>query len=233
MRTVLTACLLLTACVCWADPAVTLQLAGVNGNYTWNGVYAYPYSVSVDANPAMSMMCDDYTDEIRQGESWTAKAWSLTQANVGSIYSSEFYYPSVFADPQRAFKAYEKAAYLLVDADTHMSDTNRVAADNAAVWYLFDPDLALSAPNALASEQLGKAATATALHPDYSYITVYTPTQWDSGLGRPQEFLAINGPIPPVSDNATPEPPASLLLAAGGGVMAALGAIRRARASRS
>ncbi len=77
------------ACAANAD-TVTLQLTGVGdghsipqGGNLAGGVYTYPYFFSVTkgsvTTPNVALICDDYTDSVHFGQSWSAYVYTLGQ----------------------------------------------------------------------------------------------------------------------------------------------------------
>ena len=175
-----------------AASAATLKYDGAGSN-SYNGVPTYPYKISVNGGADILMMCDDYATHLPSG-TWSANAYSLTLANV-----SHFKFSSEFANTAAAYFAYEEAAVLFADAQTHSANA---AADNAAVWFLFTPNPpnsgGISDPGgALAALIASAGAKVNAGGLNFTGITIYTPTPNCAA----QEFLAgaltsNNSPVP-------------------------------------
>jgi len=223
MRYLYLTLLLAASTVGWASPTVTVTLSSISGASTWSGVYAYPYTLTVGTAPnttTLLAMCDDYVDHMSVGQSWQAYAYTLSSSNVANfMFYSEFANSSNGYDAAVALQAYNQAGYILTGIGAGLIDPG---VGNAAVWKLFYPSLAVGGD---VTALLSQASSAVTIYSNYSNVTVYTPV--NLGPGRPQEFLALNGPVP---DLGVPEPPASWLFAAGGGILAALAVTRRKRA---
>ena len=57
--------------------ADTLTLTGTGSNQT-NGVYTFPYYLSLDGAPSVEMMCLSFNNEISQGETWNVTPIAVT-----------------------------------------------------------------------------------------------------------------------------------------------------------
>jgi len=149
-------------------------------------VYAYPYNFSVNGSSNLtSMMCDDWSNEIYTGESWTATLQTASQA-------AQTNYMGV----GNAAAAYNEAAWLF----TQLNGSNSVAV-NAAIWSIFDPSIVPyldSQEQALLDEAGSYADVITA------GVGFYTPVPGtQSEGGDPQQFIVM-----------TPESPMAIMLGA-------------------
>ena len=141
--------------------ADTLTLTGTGSNQT-DGVYAYPYYLSLDGLPSVAMMCLSFNNEITQGETW-----NVTSSAVTGVLNKE-------------------AAWLYSDAKKNPgNDIN----DQVAAWSLFASNVPMTAgsdaqlANALASINTDTQAF-------YSHFVIYVPTGNPSAAGYPQTFIA-------------------------------------------
>ena len=163
---------------------VTVQFVGLGGE-SQNGVYTYPYYLTIDHGPWTPMMCDDFYDRIGVGDSWQA---NITQLSSGDMSLTRF----------GDLTEYEEAAYLLLQ--TNDSDPSQWGNINWAIWKIFDPSADPGSQyEAGVDYWLNKAETVDLSKINFSDVWIVTPTG-DYG----QEFLY-----------ATPEPGTLLLLGTG------------------
>ena len=66
------AVLLLGAGTLVAQPTVNFNLDGVGSGTVLAGVYTSPYTASINSGPNTNVICDDFSDETYNPESWTA-----------------------------------------------------------------------------------------------------------------------------------------------------------------
>ena len=163
---------------------VSVQFVGVGGA-SQNGVYTYPYYLTMNGGLQTPMMCDDFYDRISVGDSWQA---NITQLSSGDLSLTRF----------GNLTKYEEAAYLLLQ--TRTTDPSQWGNINWAIWDIFDPNADPGAAyKAGVDYWLNKAETVDLSKIDFSGIRIVTPTG-DYG----QEFLYD-----------TPEPGTLLLLGTG------------------
>lgn len=157
---------------------VSVGPGSAGGPNSGGGVYVYPYYFSVNgSNTLTPMICDDYNHEVTVGESWTAKV-------------------SRFSDlSQTAFKdqgKYMQAAWL-VDQLGKVPTQAQAVAINFAIWSLFSSNVQPPAGYAAAIQTWLTTAAASIGDVPQGYwdqFVIYTPTNWASNCGMPQEFIA-------------------------------------------
>ena len=91
--------LLLASAVPAAANTVTLTLENENPGYSNNGYYVYPYNFSVvspnGSSTQSSLACDTFTNEISNGETWTATVSTFSSLS-GTMYNG--YVNSYYSD---------------------------------------------------------------------------------------------------------------------------------------
>ncbi len=203
---------------------VTLTLENVVPGYNDGKVYVYPYNFSINGSTVLTpLVCDDFSDDISFGESWTANVYNMADILKNGKGQMR---PSGGLQPD-TIRAYEDAAWLYEQLilPSHNNNADAVAI-NRAIWALFtntatapvDPFTVISTPpNPPTPEELwfnaAEAFTAGLSVDDavmrFSDVQFYTPDTWTpSGgpnNGRPQEFIG----------SRVPEPSTLLLLGAG------------------
>jgi hypothetical protein len=188
---------------------VTLKLTGVGGANDGH-FYVYPYNFSVNGVGSVPLICDDFTDEVYFGESWTANVYGFAD-----IVSGKGQMGSVLPLETNRVKAYTDAAWLY----KQLNSSNAVAI-NHTIWALFantSPYFTITTSDYWYGQ--AEAATSTSgfnAATEFSNIVFYTPKtdphDWPDADGRPQEYIGTG--VPPTS---TPESSTAILM--GGGLL--------------
>jgi hypothetical protein len=201
--------LLSTSILALAD-TVSIEFNNANGSQSYDGVYVYPYSVTVNGTSTVSMTCDTFPYEIQNNESWTASVInvsSLTTSNVSQTLfgnpSSSLYNSSITAAGYVTL--YQEAAWLFLQLSTHPSD---VIGINFAIWNLLYPSSSTypgsgsggtSDPTSSAYWiAQAQSASSSFTSSEFNGLAIYTPVAgtasgYPSGQTTPQELLA---PVP-------------------------------------
>ena len=147
---------------------VTIQFVGLAGD-NQNGVFTYPYYLTINHGSWTPMLCDDFYDHITVGDTWQA---NITQLSSGDMSLTRFH----------NLTEYQEAAYLLLQ--TRTADRAEWGNINWAIWEIFDPAIDPGPYKTGVDFWLNKAETVDLSKIDFSGVRIVTPTG-DYG----QEFL--------------------------------------------
>ena len=141
--------------------ADTLTLTGTGSNQT-DGVYAYPYYLSLNGGTSQDMMCLSFNNEITQGETWNVTPTAV----VGTLD--------------------KEAAWLYSDAKKNLGND---IDDQLAAWSLFASNVPMTAGS---DAQLANALASinTETQAFYYQFVIYVPTGNPSAAGYPQTFIS-------------------------------------------
>jgi hypothetical protein len=199
-----------------AQPTFTLTAANPNGFNLGNDpdVYVSPYSATITgSNPYTGyVICDDFTDDVTLGESWTVDSSTIgtsgaangmwdSGANLHATYSL-----SGIISSYTGAQGYNMVAYLADELLTPANYNDEATADalSYAIWTIFTPGAfsnitgdmvnGVNIQSAVVTD-LNSAWANAGLNSDYigPTVTVWTPTNLGEP-GRPQEFLTIQTP---------------------------------------
>lgn len=216
-----------------ASSVVQMHFVDVGpGNYdgSLSNFYVYPYNFSIDNSPTLvSLMCDDFNDDIYFGETWQANRYKLSDIIAGNGQMTPSAGSLAGLNNQSRTRAYEEAAWLFEELNADPTKANSVGI-NHTVWALFANTP--FANNAVIQSWFTAASNATNGLTDaqaehlFSNIDFYTPIpNTQSTGGRPQEFIGASGP----SIQNVPEPAGLTLLLPG---LLGLGSIVRRKVQK-
>jgi hypothetical protein len=157
-----------------------------------------------NGSSTVAMTCDTYTNEIHNGESWTA--------TVSSVYNVS---GTMFASLPNAGTLYQEAAWLFLQLGnlnlTTTAGQNAAIGINYAIWGLFSSSAASNASSTtygsagyVTEANQAVCGTGTTCNLEtlpagyFNGIAIYTPLTWTgqtpgSNANEPQEFI---GPVP-------------------------------------
>ncbi len=182
-----------------------LNLTGLPA-FTYNGVYVGPATGNLDGVTPLTVVCNDYVDTTYIPSSFTV--------NISTIPSLTY---AMYAQPWslEALTNYQRAAMLLYQMNQPANQSSSGIGDlNFAIWNVFNP----AVPDTAGSN--GWVAWAQNQDPsawNYADIRIFTDT--NTVDPHNQEFMGG-------SASQVPEPGTGILAAIGGGLIA-LGAVRR------
>jgi hypothetical protein len=185
--------------ISFATPALAdnVTFVGATGPVV-GGVYVAPYQLQDSAilgGATINVVCDDYSDDVQNGETWNANLETFNSSGVVSP-------GALFGSSNQT--QYDTAVYLYSQFLTGSADA---AGMNYAIWGIFDPSVVgSSAYSSTDAAALLASVTTTDLTSfnNYASFDLITPTGDGSTGGQPQEYIY-----------ATPEPSSVLLLASG------------------
>ena len=184
----------LAATVCaFADP-VEVNFAGLGGGVQ-NGVYIYPYYLTINNGPQIPMLCDDFYHHSGVGDTWQANITNLAGGDLSNTR---------FGVLDNALHLYQEAGFLLLQInDSGQAEWGNI---NFAVWKIFNPEVNAGDPppgTKGAAYWLNLAETTDLSKIDFSGVNIVTPLDAHGQEGD-QEFLYL-----------TPEPTTLMLIGTG------------------
>lgn len=181
----------------------------VDITFTGGGTYLNgsvgPYSATIAGIPNVSVICDDFSDNVYSGESW--KAYETSVSSGAGTQLSGFAPLTVTQQNQ-----YAQAAFLAIQMTnpsstcppgaggyTCQSWANNIGDIQYAIWQVFDSTAIPSLgwwngyDKANASAWLAYAQKNAGSYTQYSNVLVYSavPGSQPYGQGRPQELLRV------------------------------------------
>src|SRR5690348_10218652 len=104
---------------------VEVRFAGLGGQ-NQNGMYTYPYYLTLDNGPEIATICDDYFHQSNLGDTWKANITNLAKDNLSHTR---------FGDLTK----YEEAAYLLMQiGESNQDEWSNI---NFAIWKTLSPEM--------------------------------------------------------------------------------------------
>jgi len=218
-RTLTVALIVLFVSVGYASAApVELRLVNVGPGYNDGSYYVFPYNFSINGSiDLVSLLCDDFNDDIYFGETWMAKVFGLADifAGQGQMTPKD----GLVANGDRV-TAYKDAAWLYRTLESNLTPGNAVAI-NHTIWSLFAPtpfsgsaDVATWFAAATAATSSLTNQQAITMFQDVTFFTPIMGTQ-PNGYGRPQEMLGRAGTEPYRPNAPVPETDSFFLLGMG------------------
>jgi len=172
-----------------ADP-MEVRFAGLGGQ-SQNGLYTYPYYLTIANGPQIPVICDDFLHQSNVGDTWLA---NITNLGSGDLSNTRF----------NNLTAYQEAGFLLMQInDSNQTEWGNI---NFAIWKIFDPNVAMGdvPPGTLGPDYwYDLAQTTNVSNLDFSGVRILTPTDKNS-VGGDQEFMYL-----------TPEPGTLMLIGSG------------------
>lgn len=181
------------------------------------GVYTSPYMATIGSTSNVRVICDDFTDDVFVGESWTVTATNLSQLPLGGS-SSPVLWETADTSPagqQQQVTDYITAAILAEQLVT----LNPLSLDaellSYAIWDVFVPTSSsvltfnnnstvesyLLAAQGQAKDLVANSATLADATANFANVMIYTAdpkssravTSCPAGTcGAPQEFLVVS-----------------------------------------
>lgn len=133
--------LLAAALLCSATSAfantVTMTLTGTGSNGSVEGFVVYPYYFTINSQTNVPLVCDDFNDEIQNGESWTANVIHFGTINAANIESSGLQFTGARGHGAATdYLNYEEEAWL--EQQMVIATGSTVIKDiQAAMWAIF------------------------------------------------------------------------------------------------
>lgn len=174
-----------------ANPVTVTFIQGGPSNP--GGIPYFPYEISVNNGPAITVACDDFAGFNDPGNTFTS--WVSTYTDLShTLFNGGATAPDL---------AYQELAFLYGNIVTTTSPSNETAALQYAIWELFDSGAKASDPTlgntGLENSQnwLALAATQDFSKFNFSNFVIYSPVVqnsdgvWvpDTTTPRPQEFI--------------------------------------------
>jgi hypothetical protein len=164
-----------------------VQITGVGDGASLDGVYVDPYTATVGTATNVPVICDDWSDNVTVGQSWTANVINL--ASLGTSYTGAT--PLYGNNPA----LYNELAWLGTQLLANPTNTANQDVISFAIWeltyysYPYSPKEAYpsltTAEQNLVTAEIGLANGETGFNG--AGWSILTPT--NRGSGEPQEFL--------------------------------------------
>ena len=182
------------------------------------GVYTSPYVATIGSTSNVRVICDDFTDDVFVGESWTVTATNLSQLPLGGS-SSPVLWETANTSPagqQKQVTDYITAAILAEQLVTLNPLSLNAELLSYAIWDVFVPTSSsvlttssqstvnsyLSAAQTQANDLVTHSATLADATANFANVMIYTADPKSGGAvtscpagktcGAPQEFLVVS-----------------------------------------
>ena len=181
------------------------------------GVYTSPYVATIGSTSNVRVICDDFTDDVFVGESWTVTATNLSQLPLGGS-SSPVLWDTTDTSPagqQKQVTDYITAAILAEQLVTLNPLSLNAELLSYAIWDVFVPTSSsvltagnnstvnsyLTTAQTQANDLVAHSATLADATANFANVMIYTADPKSSGAvtscpagtcGAPQEFLVVS-----------------------------------------
>lgn len=182
--------------------SVTITSVGDGANLA--GVYVDPYNATVGTATNVPVICDDWSDNVTVGESWTANVINLSTAGTSSV--NPLFGNTLSSTAQQGL--YNELAWLGTQLLANPKDPATQDVVSFAIWELTNPyypgtpealpsasalgtitwnGVANTSVQAAVNSELLLAGAQTGFNG--SGWEILTPASWPTNVGQPQEFL--------------------------------------------
>jgi PEP-CTERM motif len=237
-NSILLGCVLAGACLAplaaRANPIVSLELTGPAGP-SLHGIYTDPYYAKIGPagqkydsqfknDPTISIYCDDFYDDVHDGQVWQASVTNVDQLSTTKLDTGLMFHDGLTASMQSS--DYMAAAWLVEQIAGGKLTTLETELDSYAIWRIFDPHAlqglsSTDGSGAWDDYEDAFAAVKNDTPSDFSNIVIYTPLDDTPGCASSQEYFGI------IPKGSVPEP--SMLSLGALGLLAIAFAVRRRR----
>jgi hypothetical protein len=216
-RSVLVVAVLCCLGLAWAGSAhadLTMVLTGVPST-NYGGAATGPYQVTVNGTP-MNLICDDYTTEITQGQTWNATLYS--GSNISSLkFGSNTSFGNNAANATQAYQEVFWLSSQLINA----TDPNAISAIHYGIWAITDPTGVTNVPTAGGTGSTSYWLNLAGQSQNYGSVNMANYSVYVPSSSTPsQEFIGVN-------QSPVPLPPSVMLM--GTGLIGVFGLRKRLR----
>lgn len=206
---------MLFCCTTSALAGITFTLTSA-GPANLGGVYTSPYTATISgvSSVPIPVICDDFTDDVWVGESWSVTQTSLAQLPLLGTSSPVLWDTTASATKQ--VTDYITAAILAEQLVTVNSTSTQAQELSYAIWDVFVPTASsglsttikdavntyLTTAQSQASALIGGSATLADATANFANVMIYTADPKSGGAvitcpagktcGAPQEFLVVS-----------------------------------------
>ena len=188
-----------------------LTFTGVKGTND-GGVYTGIYYGTLNGGPQQNFMCDDYSDHIYSGESWTVNTFNIENLAGGAFGGVTFGTSGTVSSGMSQLQAYAEALNIAKGLlNSPGTGDPQASVDSFMIWKLLNNSVPV--PGDISSAVSSGLATAggwwtstcdpslSSCLAGLSNVAIYVPVAGSQtgNDGRPQEFLGLTPTPEPVS----------------------------------